>query len=130
MTIDEELLAQMKLTEEGPDDPRKRRVATQKFAKSKYNVDELRERVGDRVMVKCISECEPWANDQPMKHWEDYFVTVEDAVLLDERRFAVILLTDAEPEEDEEDDKPVVVPKVEPQKFSTRPPKQSKSNRR
>jgi hypothetical protein len=91
MSIDDELLAQMALQEESPDDPRQRRQKKITYAQSEYTAGELKEKVGDRVWIKCISELQPWADDKPLKFWGNYFVTAEDAISLDERRFAVIL---------------------------------------
>lgn len=94
MSTDAELLEQMKLQNESPDDPRQRRVAKQKFAKSKFTVATLKAAVkGNKVWIKCVSELEPWANGEKLQLWEDYYVSLEDAITLDERRFAVILVT-------------------------------------
>jgi hypothetical protein len=92
---DEDLLAQMKLQEESPDDPRQRKVAKQVFAKSDFTVDELTP-LGERIWVRCISDAKPFFTDskgelRPMAYWREYSVTPEEAVMLDERRFVVIL---------------------------------------
>lgn len=91
MATDEELLAQMALQEESPDDPRQRRVVKPKYAKSEFEIDDLRNKIGDRVWVKCITDLQPWADEKPLKMWKDYFIKIEEAILLDEKRFAVIL---------------------------------------
>lgn len=91
MSTDEELLAQMALQEESPDDPRQRRIPKPKYAVSEFKLDDLKKKVGERVWVKCITDLQPWADEKPMKMWKDYFIKVEEAILLDEKRFAVIL---------------------------------------
>lgn len=91
--VDEELLKQLELQEESPDDPRHRKVKKIVYAKSQYNVDDLREKVGDKVWVKCITDLKPWADEKPLQLWKDYLIKIEEAIMLDERRFAVVLLT-------------------------------------
>lgn len=93
MSSDEDLIAQMSLQEESPDDPRQRRAQTQQFARSTFNADDLKAKHGARVWVKCISVLGPWADDKQLKFWKDYLVTVDDAIMLEERRFAVLLIT-------------------------------------
>lgn len=88
---DEDLLAQMNLQEESPDDPRQRRVQKLVFAKSEFSVQELKAKFGERIWVRCVSECGPWADEKQMKYWKEYYIKVDEAVMLDERRFAVIL---------------------------------------
>lgn len=88
---DEELLSQMSLQEESPDDPRQRRSAKVVYAKSEYSVAELQAKFGERVWVRCVSECGPWADEKQMKYWKEYYIKIDEAVMLDERRFAVIL---------------------------------------
>lgn len=91
MSTDEELLAQMKLQEESPDDPRQRKIVKPKYAVSEFKLDDLRKKIGERVWVKCITDLQPWADEKPMNMWKDYFIKIEEAILLDEKRFAVIL---------------------------------------
>jgi len=91
MSTDDELLAQMAITEESPDDPRQRRVAKPQYPKSTFKPEELKAKVGDRVWVKCVTDAKPWADEKPMLMWKEYFIPVHEAILLDERRFAVIL---------------------------------------
>jgi hypothetical protein len=88
---DEALLEAMKLQDESPDDPRHRRAAKVAHAKSEFTVDELADKVGERVWIRCISELAPWADEKPLKFWKEYFVKIDEAIALDERRFAVIL---------------------------------------
>jgi hypothetical protein len=88
---DEALLEAMKLQDESPDDPRHRRQAKVIYAKSEFTQDELAEKCGERVWVRCISELGPWADDKPMRFWKEYFIKIEEAIVLDEKRFAVIL---------------------------------------
>lgn len=91
MSTDEELIAQMALQEESPDDPRQRRSAKPRYAKSEFNLLDLKSKVGERVWVKCITDLKPWADENPLELWKDYFIKVEEAIMLDEKRFAVIL---------------------------------------
>lgn len=107
MSTDEELLAQMALQEESPDDPRQRKLPKPKYAKSEFNVADLKSKVGDRVWVKCITDLKPWADEKPMNMWKDYFIKVEEAIILDEKRFAVLLHS-------QEAMKSMVTSKVEP----------------
>ena len=88
MSSNSEIEAQMKLQAE---DPRKQKSAQPKFAQSKFDKNELKAKKGETVWVKCVSELGPWASDQQLVFWEDYEVSVEEAIMLDERRFAVIL---------------------------------------
>jgi len=91
MSTDDELLAQMAITEESPDDPRQRRVAKPQYPKSWFKPEELKAKVGDRVWVKCVTDAQPWADDKPMQMWKEYLIPIHEAILLDERRFATIL---------------------------------------
>ena len=88
MSSDETLLEEMQKL---PEDPRRVKKAEPKYAQSKFTKETLAEKTGDKVWVKCVSELGPWANDTQMKFWEDYFVNIEEAIMLDERRFCVIL---------------------------------------
>jgi hypothetical protein len=92
---DEELLEQLKIQDESPDDPRQRREVKQVFAKSEFTLDELK-KLGDRVWVRCISDAKPHFTDdkgalKPMGYWREYQVTPAEAIMLDERRFVVVL---------------------------------------
>ena len=88
MSSDDEIKAQMKITAENP---RKAVQKQQKVEPDKAKVEELTAKAGKKVWVKCVTELQPWANEAPMLYWKDYLVSVEEAVLLDERRFVVIL---------------------------------------
>lgn len=44
-----------------------------------------------RVWVKCIVDLKPWAEDKPLELWQDYHLKADEAILLEERRFVVIL---------------------------------------
>lgn len=99
MLDDEQLLEQMALQEESPDDLRSKKVSKPQYAKSQYTVTQLQNLVGERVWVRCVSDSQPWADEKPMHQWKDYKVKIEEAILLDERRFAVILLTPDQVEE-------------------------------
>lgn len=92
MSTDEELFEEMKRQEESPDDPRARRTPKPVYAKSEFTVEELTEKFGERVWVKCITDLKPWADNKPLDHWKDYEIPVAEAIALDERRFAVILV--------------------------------------
>jgi hypothetical protein len=103
MATDEDteyLKNRMKLQPEDLRDPRKakeRKLAeAKKAAEDKAKAAELTEKVGEKVWVKCVTELGPWANGLQMGFWEDHLVSAEEAILLDERRFAVILATPTE----------------------------------
>ena len=87
----------MRLQPESPDDPSRRKAEIKKYAKSKFTVEELKQ-YGKTVKIVCVSELEPWAGNQKLSYWQEYEVPVEDAVMLDERRFAVILLSEKKTE--------------------------------
>jgi hypothetical protein len=89
MTIDDEVLEQMNLT---PEDPQRVVKTKPRYAKSKFNEEQLEaQALGGKIWVKCVSENQPWADGKPLRFWEDYLILVHEAILLDERLFAVIL---------------------------------------
>lgn len=88
MSDNDAILEEMKRQSE---DPRKRREVKPVIHKSKFTEEALKKKAGDKVWVKCVSELRPWANEKPMEFWEDYQVSVHEAIILDERRFCVIL---------------------------------------
>lgn len=88
MSSNAEIEEMMKLQSE---DPRKAKPKAQQKAESSFDEKELKEKVGEAVWVKCVSHDKPWAAEKPMEFWQDYKVPVAEAILLDERRFAVIL---------------------------------------
>lgn len=133
MLSDEDLLAQMALQEESPDDPRQRRVVKPKYAKSLFNLDDLRAKFGDRVWVKCITDVKPWSDEKPLDMWKDYLIPIHEAIMLDERRFAVILISQEMlkelqplPEVELEEEEVVVKPPVQKAQPKVKP----QSNRR
>jgi hypothetical protein len=91
MTTDDELLSQMDLQQESPDDPNQRKIVKVVYPKSLYSADDLTKKIGGKVWVKCIVTNDPFADGKPLKFWKDYLLSVDDAIMLDERRFAVIL---------------------------------------
>lgn len=88
MSSNEEIISQMNITAENP---RKAVQKQQKAAADKAKTEELKAKAGEKVWVKCVTELQPWANEAPMLYWKDYLISTEEAVLLDERRFVVIL---------------------------------------
>ena len=44
-----------------------------------------------KLWVKCVVDSKPWTKDQQLDHWKNYLIDEDDAVLLDARRFVVIL---------------------------------------
>lgn len=86
--LDATILGEMQVQDENPRSTKKQEPV---YAKSQFTVQELQEKVGSNVWVKCVSELEPWAGGIKMKFWDDYYITIEEAIVLDERRFAVIL---------------------------------------
>ena len=113
MSNDDLILEEMNRQSENP---RNRREIQPTYAQSEFTAEELRERFGDKVWVKCVSEREPWANEQKLKLWRDYLIPVEEAILLDERRFAVILIARFELVDEEEEETPPPAPKAKPTK--------------
>jgi hypothetical protein len=66
----------------------RRNVPTQKSSPILVHGDPKR-----KVWVRCVTECQPWANDKPLGYWTEHEVSIEEAVLLESRKFAVILET-------------------------------------
>lgn len=58
---------------------------------SRYLLETLRKTKEGKVLVRCVSSLRPWASGSQMYFWRDYEVTPEEAILLDRRRFCVIL---------------------------------------
>jgi hypothetical protein len=91
MTTDEALIAEIALQEEATKKLRRQprreidpvpTVEVPKRAHPPYQ---------GKLWVKCVSDAEPWANGAKMLYWQDYHVEAEDAFLLEDRQFAVIL---------------------------------------
>jgi hypothetical protein len=83
MISETELAAEIEIDEAKP----KKREPIKRDTKPKP-VTEQDERL---VWVRCVVENQPWANNMPLSFWEDYEITYYEALLLEERRFAVIL---------------------------------------
>lgn len=88
MQLPSDVLEQMSLQPENPQETPKRGRLT--LNKSEITEQQINS-VDGRIWVKCVTELQPWAEGKPLKFWEDYLITVQEAILLDARRFAVIL---------------------------------------
>ena len=88
MSSDEEILAEISKQTKNP---RSTVEEAPQYPKSQFTVEVLKEKVGEMVWVKCVSDAKPWANNIAMEYWEDYQVSPDEAIMLDKRRFAVIL---------------------------------------
>lgn len=49
-----------------------------------------------RVWVKCVVETKPWTEERPLLHWQDYETNYAEAMLLQDRKMAVIIATPKE----------------------------------
>lgn len=45
------------------------------------------------VWVRVVTENEPWSDERPLLYWQDYQVPIEDALVFESRKHAVILQT-------------------------------------
>lgn len=45
----------------------------------------------EKVWVKIVSQDKPWSGDRPLEYWCDYQIDLNDALILSERKQAVIL---------------------------------------
>lgn len=83
MQSDAELLEEIAKNPE----PEPRRVKP-KIAEKQIVVDGDPDR---KVMVRCVVDCKPWADEKPLDYWTDYEISYKDALLLESKKFAVIL---------------------------------------
>lgn len=49
-----------------------------------------------RIWIKCVVENKPWTEERPLDYWRDYETNNADALLLQDRRMAVIIQTPKE----------------------------------
>lgn len=94
--LDEATLKEMEKLDEKTNKPKKKQAEVKHQAS--FTAEELANDSG-KVWVKCISELQPWANGVPMEHWKDYFIPIEEAILMDEHRHIVVLETPKQPKE-------------------------------